>query len=332
MLDICVWIVRGRQYLEDFSLRRETANKALGSLAGDCFHDGRQPHPDLSIVVQDEISALLDDVRVSDRITEKVLGITRAMLKPDPKLRPTAYMVLGDIENAIKSAKQQCNAWYTRTRPDLGSTTSRRRATESTQAQSQEGGHGSHDWISSPTTMGTPLTPLSYSSRWALPFPDEWYGDAVDGFVNSSKEESSGTDKPIPLTCQTSPEIVTSVFEENDEENPGLRMGRPHALSAPKKQNPALLMTDDHSQHPGEDQTLAAEHPEMRRSYESRRNGRSRRHHVPYLSWEDAIKWKTSQKSILGRRMTLGSDHFRKWLENRDHVRIRRNSGMLFLY
>lgn len=173
MLDLCVWIVRGRRYLEAFSLRREEANDKLGTLAGDCFHDGQQPHPSLSTVVYDEMSTLLDDMRVSDHITEPVLEIVRRMLRPEPKQRPTAPAVLADVESAIKVAKEQCNDWYARPRTRSGSGPRRNSAFESIRKQNQEGAHLLQSPVLPSSAATTPFPSLGadlFSKQPSIPF------------------------------------------------------------------------------------------------------------------------------------------------------------------
>lgn len=107
MLEICVWIGRGKTHLKTFRAHREAENKRLGSLAQDCFHDGAQPHPRVSRVVDETIEELPDHIRKSDKITVSILGIVERMIRADAKTRAHAPDILASLEKAIKLAERQ---------------------------------------------------------------------------------------------------------------------------------------------------------------------------------------------------------------------------------
>lgn len=320
MLDLCVWIVRGGQYLENFGLRREEMNDKLGFFAGDCFHDGQQPLPDLSTVVQDEMYTLLDDVRVSDHITEPVLEVIKRMLRPDPKQRPTAHVVLKDMEVAIKEAKEQCNIWYTRSRHRSRSNTHGRSFFEGARPQNQ----ANAQLFQSPVTPSMTISTLSTGlppPRSALPFPEEREIDGTCGQAETSNDEPAQGTRPDVQTYQSSPVIFTSNLETNAAEDSALNSSRPHASTFPGHQNGDFLVANHDLLHPNEGRTPEAEPPEGRRSYDPDRQRKPRRQKVPYLSRDDAIKWKAGRKKLFGPKPPLDFDHYRKWLNERDHVR-----------
>lgn len=315
MLDICVWIVRGRQYLEAFGSRRDAMNKSLGCFAGDCFHDGQQPHPNVSTVVQDEMNTLPDDIRVSDYITEPVIDIVKRMLRPDPKQRPTAPEILADMGVAINSAKERCIAWYARNKHRSGSSTQRQSGLVNTASWNREDSQALRSPVTPSIRIDTRSNILSSS-----PFSGHWVDIGADGAASAARNEAmeeSGLDiQHFP----TAPAIFTSNGRVTAGEHLESIGGRPHASTFPERQNPDFLMADAQMQQPGHHQSLVEDAQEIRRSYDIGRNRKSRRKDVPYLSRDDVIKWRDSRKKLFGHKTPLKFDEYRNWLKQRDHV------------
>lgn len=104
-LEACVWIVHGKKGLQEFRDRRHRENEATKSSAGDCFHDGERPNPNVLHCVEKAIKHLGLDRRVSDHIVESILDEVGRMLRPFQKERPLASDVRASMENALTGAE-----------------------------------------------------------------------------------------------------------------------------------------------------------------------------------------------------------------------------------
>lgn len=328
MMDLCVWIVRGKKHLEAFSFRRESESDRLGTSAGDCFHDGKQPHPSLSAAVKEEMVTLLDDIRMSDQTTGLVLEIIRRMLRTEPKERPTAPEVLADMNNAIKVAQEYCNDWYTRrSRDRSASTTHGISAVEGIYPKNQADTLTLH----SPVSTSTPAAPhfnfegIECPEQPAnTPFPDlRRMSDSDTREGGAAKDRISPGVRPEPHTLQSSPEaarLMLAPETHNEVDRAGHKPQSSSASGLDYGQNSNLLSVDNGARSIAKDRTSVAQ--PVRLSFDPDRRTGLRRQNVPYLSQLDAIKWRRSRKKMFGQRVRLDHDHYQKWLDQRDHVCI----------
>lgn len=330
MLELCVWLVRGRTQLKSFAKRRVAENDSFRPSAGDCFHDGQQPHPSLSPVVEEEVRALLENIRISDNITGSIVSIIERMLRPEPKARPHAPEILADIERAIELARMYSNGSAARpTQKNLESAAHGRSASEPTYSTNLS---RSETRTSTDTTLTE--SDLQSDSQSVARFA---YNSGALPQMHRNTDSDLALSGAEKLIAQQENQSMRGAYNQRHAANTPstsghhgsarTSIGRLHSASEP------IVPNHQTSLRPGRDFGSLRTHHETQHNDDTDRisptnsNWKEPRHslalrhgEVPSLSVKDAIEWKKSNKRWFGHKMNLDHAHYREWLDNRDHV------------